>query len=124
MKRILVVDDDRIQHQIVLRILANEGVAVDCAADLSSARRYLSQARYEAIILDLSLREENGLDLLRRYGQVTVEVATLGHRSSFIGAVLATREGVQVEEPQCASVKRNPSRASRSMFGVAIRVAP
>ncbi|MGY1621064.1 hypothetical protein ACI789_02560 [Geodermatophilus sp. SYSU D00965] len=39
---------------------------------------------------------DNGLQLLRRHGAVTVNVETLGHRSSFIGAVLATLPGVSV----------------------------
>lgn len=39
---------------------------------------------------------QKGLDLLRQDGRVTVDVATLGHRSSFIGAVLASRKNVTV----------------------------
>lgn len=64
MKRVLVVDDDRIQHRIVSRILSSAGVAVDCASDLSAARAYLLQHEYEALILDLSLRGESGIEVL------------------------------------------------------------
>ncbi|RFU21250.1 HNH endonuclease [Geodermatophilus marinus] len=39
---------------------------------------------------------QRGLDLIRRDGAVTVDVPTLGHRSSFVGAVLATLPGVTV----------------------------
>ncbi|WP_222195367.1 hypothetical protein [Modestobacter italicus] len=39
---------------------------------------------------------QTALDLLGRDGQVTVDVPTLGHRSSFVGAVLASREDVVV----------------------------
>jgi hypothetical protein len=39
---------------------------------------------------------QHGLDLLRRHGAVTVDVETLGHRSSFVGAVLATLPGAAV----------------------------
>jgi hypothetical protein len=39
---------------------------------------------------------QNALDLLRRDGAVTIDVPTLGHRSSFVGAVLADRPGVTI----------------------------
>jgi predicted restriction endonuclease len=39
---------------------------------------------------------QKGLNLLRRDGKATVDVPTLGHRSSFIGAVLAAQNGVTV----------------------------
>ncbi len=39
---------------------------------------------------------QRGLDLIWRDGTVTVDVPTLGHRSSFVGAVLATLPGVTV----------------------------
>ena len=39
---------------------------------------------------------QRALDLLRRDGSVTIDVPTLGHRSSFLGAVLASRDGVSI----------------------------
>jgi hypothetical protein len=39
---------------------------------------------------------QNALDLLRLHGAVTIDVETLGHRSSFVGAVLAARADVSV----------------------------
>jgi putative restriction endonuclease len=39
---------------------------------------------------------QRALDLLRRDGAVTIDVPTLGHRSSFIGAVLTARADVTV----------------------------
>lgn len=39
---------------------------------------------------------ENAMDILAREGEVTIDVATLGYRSSFIGAVLATLPGAVV----------------------------
>jgi hypothetical protein len=37
---------------------------------------------------------QHGLDLMRLHGAVTIDVDTLGHRSSFVGAVLASRPDV------------------------------
>jgi hypothetical protein len=36
---------------------------------------------------------QHGMDLVHRHGAVTIDVDTLGHRSSFVGAVLATLPG-------------------------------
>jgi hypothetical protein len=48
---------------------------------------------------------QRGLDLLRLHGEVTIDVDTLGHRSSFIGAVLATRDNAVVSgSPPVVSV--------------------
>ncbi len=39
---------------------------------------------------------QNGIDLLERGKEVTVDVETLGYRSAFVGAVLATIPGAVV----------------------------
>jgi hypothetical protein len=39
---------------------------------------------------------QRGLDLLARDGEVRVDVPTLGHRSSFVGAVLSEVLGAEV----------------------------
>jgi hypothetical protein len=38
-----------------------------------------------------------GMDVLERSGEVVVDVETLGHRSAFVGAVLATLPGTVVQ---------------------------
>lgn len=54
---------------------------------------------------------QNGLDLLQIHGAVTIDVETLGHRSSFVGAVLAARDG--------ASVSGSPPVVSSTNISVA-----
>ncbi|MGR7026364.1 hypothetical protein [Geodermatophilus sp. URMC 62] len=54
---------------------------------------------------------QRALDLLRRDGAVTIDVPTLGHRSSFIGAVLATCEDVRISgSPPVAAVHLDQGR--------------
>jgi hypothetical protein len=52
---------------------------------------------------------QNALDLLERDGEVVIDVETVGYRSAFIGAVLATLPGVKTAlgPPR---VIREPSR--------------
>src|ERR1051326_2600052 len=64
-KRLLVVDDERIQQLLVTHAVAPMGFDVDAAADLPSASACLRAGRYDAVVLDLSLRESEGISLLR-----------------------------------------------------------
>jgi EAL domain-containing protein (putative c-di-GMP-specific phosphodiesterase class I) len=63
-KRLLIVDDERIQRMIVVRVVAPLGYAVDAAPTLADAINYLREYRYDAVILDLSLGDTEGISLL------------------------------------------------------------
>ena len=63
-RRLLVVDDERIQRLIVTRAVESVGFVVDGAADLDEAAEFLSLRRYDAIVLDLSLGAREGVSLL------------------------------------------------------------
>lgn len=65
-KRLLVVDDERIQRMIVVRSVAPLGFAVDAVGSLEDAALHLREYRYDAIVLDLSLGETEGISLLQR----------------------------------------------------------
>jgi hypothetical protein len=53
---------------------------------------------------------QRGLDLLARHRTVRVSVEELGHRSSFVGAVLATLPDAEVLENPAAVTLRKPTR--------------
>jgi len=63
-RRLLVVDDERIQRLIVTRAVESVGFTMDGAADLDEAAEWLSRRRYDAIVLDLSLGAREGVSLL------------------------------------------------------------
>jgi EAL domain-containing protein (putative c-di-GMP-specific phosphodiesterase class I)/ActR/RegA family two-component response regulator len=63
-RRLLVVDDERIQRLIVTRAVESVGFTVDGAADLDEAAEWLSRRNYDAIVLDLSLGAREGVSLL------------------------------------------------------------
>jgi EAL domain-containing protein (putative c-di-GMP-specific phosphodiesterase class I)/ActR/RegA family two-component response regulator len=63
-RRLLVVDDERIQRLIVTRAVESVGFTVDGAANLDEAAEWLSRRRYDAIVLDLSLGAREGVSLL------------------------------------------------------------
>jgi two-component system, OmpR family, response regulator MprA len=64
--RLLVVDDDPALARTLRRALGVEGYAVECAADGAEALHRLAQARYDAVVLDVSMPRLDGLAVCRR----------------------------------------------------------
>jgi two-component system, OmpR family, phosphate regulon response regulator OmpR len=64
--RILVVDDDLRLRELLKRYLAEQGYAIDAAADAAAMDRLLARERYDLVVLDLMLPGEDGLSICRR----------------------------------------------------------
>jgi EAL domain-containing protein (putative c-di-GMP-specific phosphodiesterase class I)/DNA-binding NarL/FixJ family response regulator len=64
-KRLLVVDDERVERMLVTRAVAPMGYTVDAVANLTDATEHLAAHHYDAVVLDLSLGETEGISLLR-----------------------------------------------------------
>jgi EAL domain-containing protein (putative c-di-GMP-specific phosphodiesterase class I)/ActR/RegA family two-component response regulator len=64
-KRLLVVDDERVQQTLVSRAVTPMGYRVDAAANLHEATAHLLAHNYDAVVLDLSLGETEGISLFR-----------------------------------------------------------
>lgn len=82
--RLLVVDDEHDLAALIGRALERAGFAVDVAPDLAQTRDHLAVARYDSVILDLSLPDGDGLSLLRhlRSSGSTVPVLVLTARDA------------------------------------------
>lgn len=65
--RILLVEDDPIIAGAVRENLSFDGHCVDWVADARRAGTAFAETRYDLVILDLSLPDADGLDLLRRW---------------------------------------------------------
>jgi CheY-like chemotaxis protein len=63
--RILVVDDNRTNQRLVERWLNKEGATVRCASDGQAAVTAVSEQRFDAILMDVSMPQMNGLDATR-----------------------------------------------------------
>lgn len=59
----LVVDDDPVTRQIVIRTLAKAGFICDTAIDGAQARLYLASNRYDLVVTDLQMPNVNGHSL-------------------------------------------------------------
>ncbi|MDR3537788.1 MAG: EAL domain-containing response regulator, partial [Acetobacteraceae bacterium] len=64
-RHLLVVDDERIQRMIVSRAVESLGFVADSAATLEEASERLAERHYDAVVLDLSLGESEGISLLQ-----------------------------------------------------------
>lgn len=62
--RVLIVDDSPDILALVQQLLEENGYGADTAADSDEARRLLSMREYDAVILDVRLKEEDGTRLL------------------------------------------------------------
>jgi DNA-binding response OmpR family regulator len=79
---VLVVDDDPATRDVIGNYLESQGLRVTAAADGRAMGRALGEEPIDLIILDLKLRDEDGLDLMRevgRRGEMPIIVLT-GHR--------------------------------------------
>lgn len=68
--RILVVDDDGDTAFILARMLINEGTNVKWAASVSEAFELIDSFQPNLILSDLSMPEEDGFDLIRKFRAV------------------------------------------------------
>lgn len=65
MKRILLVEDDRLLNQTLVFHLTTEGYEVIPSHNIISAKEYLSKDTFDLIILDINLPDGNGFDLCK-----------------------------------------------------------
>ncbi len=68
--RVLVVDDDRSNSEIVSRVLAAHGYQVDIAGDGQAALELVKQHPYRLAVVDYQMPGMNGVELFRRAREV------------------------------------------------------
>jgi two-component system, OmpR family, response regulator MprA len=65
-QKLLVVDDDPALARTLRRALGIEGYDVECAGDGAEALQRLAAARFDAVVLDVSMPRLDGLAVCRR----------------------------------------------------------
>jgi CheY-like chemotaxis protein len=66
MKRILVIDDEPFVRDALKRVLEEDELQVDVAADAETALVQLNAQAYDLVILDIIMPGMDGVELLRR----------------------------------------------------------
>jgi DNA-binding response OmpR family regulator len=95
-RSVLVVEDDDLIASFVRRALVRLGYSVTCAATGTDALEHLAEGGVDVVLLDLTLPDMDGLDILRRIrdGGSTVSVIVLTSRSDPADRATAERWGV------------------------------
>ena len=66
MSRVLIVEDDPVIRFSLAQNLADAGYEVETAESLADARSLLSAEGFDAALVDIRLKDGDGLDLLLR----------------------------------------------------------
>ena len=76
-KKILIVDDDLMLHNLIGRFLTYNGYATESAADCATARRKAKLFQPDLVISDINLPDDTGLNLCEEMYQNNVMVMML-----------------------------------------------
>jgi two-component system invasion response regulator UvrY len=77
MKKILIVDDHEVVRAGVMRILDEDGTVFGEASNLSQALQMVREQPWDLVVLDLSLGERSGLEVLRELKQIRQTLGVL-----------------------------------------------
>lgn len=94
--RVLVVEDSIPVRELIVRTLTSEGFVIEEAATGEEARRRLSSATPDVVLLDVGLPDANGFELLREVVATTgLPVIMLTSRTDEIDRVLGLELGAE-----------------------------
>lgn len=91
--RILVVDDDLRLRDLLKRYLMEQGFAADTVPDGQALDRALTRNRYDLVVLDVMLPNEDGFAICRRIRAGVVQDASLAN----IPIIMLTAKGDDVD---------------------------
>jgi len=93
-KRILLVEDDAPLRESVARFLGQNGFLVTESVDLADASRRLHRDAFDLVLLDLTLPDGDGMDILARFARTYPHrIVVLTGTGSIEAAVLAMKNG-------------------------------
>jgi len=93
-KHILLVEDDKPLREALDKFLGQNGFKITQSACLAEAMRQLEESSFDLVLLDLTLPDGNGLDILERFSrQYPDRMVVLTGTGSIETAVLAMKKG-------------------------------
>jgi DNA-binding NtrC family response regulator len=93
-KRILLVEDDAPLRESMARFLGQNGFLVTESVDLADASRRLHRDVFDLVLLDLTLPDGDGMDILARFARnYPHRIVVLTGTGSIEAAVLAMKNG-------------------------------
>ncbi len=74
MRRLLVVEDDAVQRDAVISLLASQDVEIVGVSTVAEAERQLAAGSFDCVVTDLTLPDASGYDLLQHMGEDEVHL--------------------------------------------------
>jgi len=92
MTKILIVDDEILQREILLTILSEEGYNVHSASCIEEARKIINESFPEIILTDLKLGSQDGIEILNNlpdepFRPAVIVITAFGTISSAVNAI-------------------------------------
>jgi two-component system, NtrC family, response regulator PilR len=119
--RVLVVDDEADLRELLELTLVGMGLDVDCAANVTQAKQYLSLHTYGLCLTDMRLPDGNGLELVEYLNGkfANLPVAVLTAYGSAENAVAALKAGAfdYLSKPIALDALRNLVRGALGQQG-------
>ncbi len=94
-QKVLVVDDDRRLRDLLQRYLAEQGFAVRTAEGAAAMDKALARERYDLLVLDLMMPDEDGLSICRRLrgGQDDIAIIMLTAKGDDVDRIVGLEMG-------------------------------
>ena len=101
--KVLIVDDEATQQELLAGFLRKRGFEVECAGSVEEAEKIFSERGFDAAVLDLKLPDGDGIELLRALRGIDPDIGAviLTAYASVESAVEGVRAGAQefMEKP-------------------------
>jgi|GEM_PF-5657709 len=93
-KRILVVEDNRVNQRVAVRMITKLGYQVECADNGQAAVKALGQTHYDLVLMDCHMPVMDGY-------QATAAIRSLGRRGKNIPIIAMTANALNGEREKC-----------------------
>jgi two-component system response regulator RegA len=93
--KVLIVEDDEIYANVLKRSLVKRGFSVECAYNMEQALNKAEIILPDCVVLDLNLKQETGIDLIRPLLKISqnMKILILTGYASIKSAVIAVKLG-------------------------------
>jgi CheY-like chemotaxis protein len=76
-KKLLLIEDNRVQQEAIKELIGNGYIVVNTVDTEEAAKQKIAHGNYDAVILDLALKEGNGFNVCRFIGENNIEIPVI-----------------------------------------------
>lgn len=106
-RRVLIIDDNRVNQMLLTRWLQREGMTVDCAQDGLSGIHAVTEQCFDIVLMDVSMPVMNGLDATRAIRALAVPHVPGSERFLRLPIIGVSAHAMQGDQENCLSSGMN-----------------